>query len=94
MTGLVIKTQEVGYLVRSEEGKDIECKLKGNFRLKEIKSTNPISVGDKVSFLANEDGTGLITEILTARIISFAGHQIYPSIRISSGQTSIYVSLS
>lgn len=63
MEGLVIKNTGSWYLVRTDEGKDIECKLKGNFRLKGIKSTNPISVGDRVSFLENEDATGLITEI-------------------------------
>lgn len=63
MQGLVIKNTGSWYLVRTDENKDIECKLKGNFRLKEIKSTNPISVGDKVDIILNEDGTGVITEI-------------------------------
>lgn len=61
--GLVTKNTGSWYHVRTDDGNDVECKLRGNFRLKEIKSTNPIAVGDRVAFEANEDGTGLITEI-------------------------------
>lgn len=63
MRGLVIKNTGSWYLVRTDENKDVECKIKGSFRLKEIRSTNPITVGDKVSIIMNEDGTGVITEI-------------------------------
>lgn len=63
MEGLVIKNTGSWYQVRSEDERNIECKIKGNFRLKDIKSTNPISVGDRVQFIENEDGTGVITEI-------------------------------
>lgn len=61
--GLVIKNTGSHYLVRTEEGKDVECKIKGNFRLKGIRSTNPVSVGDHVVFVYNSDGTGLISDI-------------------------------
>lgn len=61
--GLVTKNTGSWYHVRTDDGNDVECKLRGNFRLKEIKSTNPIAVGDRVAFETNEDGTGLITEI-------------------------------
>lgn len=63
MKGLVIKNTGSWYLVRTQDDQDIECKLKGNFRLKDIKTTNPISVGDRVEIITNEDGTGVITEI-------------------------------
>lgn len=63
MNGLVIKNTGSWYLVRTDDNKNVECKLKGNFRLKDIKSTNPIAVGDRVSYILNEDGTGVITEI-------------------------------
>lgn len=63
MDGLVIRNTGSWYLVRTEEGGDIECKIKGNFRLKEIKSTNPIAVGDRVSIIVNNEGVGLISEI-------------------------------
>ena len=48
MNGLVIKNTGSWYLVKTEEGKSIECKIKGNFRLKGIRSTNPVAVGDRI----------------------------------------------
>ncbi|MDH6355030.1 ribosome biogenesis GTPase [Dysgonomonas sp. PH5-45] len=63
MEGLVIKNTGSWYAVRTAEGRDVECKIKGNFRLKDIKSTNPIAVGDRVTFALNEDGTGVISDI-------------------------------
>lgn len=63
MNGLVIKNTGSWYLVRTQDGRDVECKIKGNFRLKGIKSTNPIAVGDKVSIALNNEGTAFITEI-------------------------------
>ena len=54
MKGLVIKNTGSGYHVRTNEGTIFECKIKGNFRIKGIKSTNPIAVGDWVEF--NEAG--------------------------------------
>lgn len=63
MTGLVIKNTGSWYLVRTNNGRDIECKVKGSFRLKGIRSTNPIAVGDKVLIVENNEGTGLISEI-------------------------------
>lgn len=61
--GLVIKNTGSWYLVRTDAGQDIECKVKGNFRLKGIRSTNPVSVGDRVAIVTNNEGTALITEI-------------------------------
>lgn len=51
------------YTVRTEDGRDIESKIKGNFRLKDIKSTNPVAVGDRVVIDINKEGTAFITEI-------------------------------
>lgn len=61
--GLVIKNTGSWYLVQTNDGRRIDCKIKGNFRLKSIKSTNPITVGDRVEIILTPDGTGLITEI-------------------------------
>lgn len=61
--GLIIKNTGSWYLVRTEDGKDIECKIRGNFRLKDIKSTNPVAVGDRVCITLTPEGSGLITEI-------------------------------
>ena len=41
----------------------VECKIKGNFRLKGIRSTNPIAVGDNVQIIMNQEGTAFISEI-------------------------------
>ncbi|MCK3686134.1 ribosome small subunit-dependent GTPase A [Maribellus sp. YY47] len=48
--GLVIKSTGSWYTVEDEEGNTFECKIKGNFRIKGIKNTNPVTVGDRVSF--------------------------------------------
>ena len=61
--GLVIKNTGSWYLVKTNDGKQIECKIKGNFRLKVIRSTNPIAVGDWVQIAVNTEGTAFITEI-------------------------------
>lgn len=63
MRGLVIKNTGSWYLVKTDEGKCVECKIKGNFRLKGIRSTNPVAVGDYVQIILNPEGTALISEI-------------------------------
>ena len=63
MKGLVIKNTGSWYLVKTDDGQMVECKIKGNFRLKDIKSTNPIAVGDRVNIITNPEGTGFINEI-------------------------------
>ncbi len=61
--GLVIRSTGSWYVVKTDSGELKECKIKGNFRLKDIKSTNPIAVGDRVSIVPNAEGTAFITEI-------------------------------
>ena len=61
--GLVIKNTGSWYLVKTDDNRQIECKIKGNFRLKGIRSTNPIAVGDRVQISINAEGTAFITEI-------------------------------
>lgn len=63
MHGLVIKNTGSWYQVKTDDGQLINCKIKGNFRLKGIKSTNPIAVGDKVDIVLNSEGTAFITAI-------------------------------
>lgn len=63
MNGLVIKNTGSWYTVKTDEGRTIDCKIKGNFRLKGIRSTNPVAVGDRVSIITNSEGTAFITEI-------------------------------
>lgn len=63
MKGLVVKNTGSWYQVKTDDGELVECKIKGNFRLKEIRSTNPIAVGDLVAFEKNVDGTAMIHAI-------------------------------
>lgn len=77
--GLVIKNTGSWYLVKTDEGKLIECKIKGNFRLKGIRSTNPIAVGDRVQINVNAEGTAFITEIEDRKITSSAVLPIFPN---------------
>ena len=69
MKGLVIKNTGSWYTVRTEDGRLIDCKIKGNFRLKGIRSTNPVAVGDRVtvsdsvSAADGREGAAFITAI-------------------------------
>ena len=69
MKGLVIRNTGSWYTVRTDDGQLLECKVKGNFRLKGIRSTNPVAVGDRVSVVCQEptansqQQTAFITEI-------------------------------
>lgn len=62
-TGIVVKNTGSWFFVKTEEGKTVECRIRGNFRMKGIRSTNPITVGDSVSFTIGTDEKGMITTI-------------------------------
>jgi len=66
MTGTVYKSTGSWYTVKSEDGDFMECRIKGKFRMKGIKSTNPIAVGDVVDYEVDETSdksTGTINKI-------------------------------
>lgn len=63
MKGLVIKNTGSWYTVKTDDGQLIESKIKGNFRLKGIRSTNPVAVGDHVELITNQEGTAFISSI-------------------------------
>ena len=63
MRGLVIKSTGSSYIVRMDDGSDVECHVKGNFRIRGIRSTNPVTVGDFVEVQTLTDGTNWIVEI-------------------------------
>ena len=66
MTGTVYKSTGSWYTVKSDQGDFIECRMKGKFRIKGIKSTNPIAVGDSVDYELEETSdavTGTIHKI-------------------------------
>ncbi len=62
--GLVIKTTGSWYYVKPEEGEIIPCKIRGTFRMKGIRSTNPVAVGDRIQYrkISDQDG-GIIEKI-------------------------------
>ncbi|MFV0555040.1 MAG: ribosome small subunit-dependent GTPase A [Mangrovibacterium sp.] len=64
--GLVIKSTGSWYHIKTESGAIIPCKIKGKFRMKGIRTTNPITVGDRVEFILKKDENeeiGLINKI-------------------------------
>lgn len=66
MTGTVYKSTGSWYIVKAEDGRWFECRIKGKFRIKGIKSTNPVAVGDVVDFdldTKSDVETGVITNI-------------------------------
>lgn len=67
MKGLVIKNTGSWYVVRTDDGQFFDCKVKGNFRLKGIRSTNPVAVGDRVSITPGADGKTALIESLEDR---------------------------
>lgn len=82
MKGLVIKSTGTSYGVHFENGTTADCHVKGNFRIRGIRSTNPVAIGDYVEVTTNEDGTHWITElydrknyiIRRATNLSYASH--------------------
>ena len=66
MTGIVYKSTGSWYTIKTENGAFLECRIKGKFRMKGIKSTNPIAVGDLVDYdieNTTDETTGVITAI-------------------------------
>ncbi len=63
MFGLVVKNTGSWYTVKTDDGRMVNSKIKGNFRLKGIRSTNPVAVGDRVQIAENAEGTAFITAI-------------------------------
>ena len=66
MKGLVIKNTGSWYTVLTDDGLTVDCKIKGNFRLRGIRSTNPVAVGDRVVITPPPQGAregAFITEI-------------------------------
>ncbi len=60
--GLVVKSTGSWYKVLTDDGKEVDCRVRGKFRIRGIKSTNPVAVGDRVK-ISMEGQTGIIQEI-------------------------------
>ena len=54
MHGLVIRNTGYSYTVKSDAGSVFDCKVKGNFRIRGIRTTNPVAIGDRVTFIPQE----------------------------------------
>ena len=67
MEGLVVKSTGSWYEVRCEDGQVVTCRIRGKFRTQGIKYTNPVVVGDQVTFEMENDGAGTITQIAPRR---------------------------
>ncbi|MBZ4677226.1 MAG: rsgA [Anaerophaga sp.] len=66
--GIVIKSTGSWYKVKSGDDDPVSCRIKGRFRLDEMKSTNPVAVGDRVKYSFDQSsGVGVIEEILERR---------------------------
>lgn len=63
MHGIVIKSTGSWYVVRTDGGEEVECKVKGNFRLRGIRSTNPVAIGDGVTITDDGGDVAFITEV-------------------------------
>jgi ribosome biogenesis GTPase / thiamine phosphate phosphatase len=63
MIGTVTKSTGSNYLVRLDNGNIVSCKLKGKIRLDDRKTTNPVTVGDKVDVELGNDVEGVIANI-------------------------------
>lgn len=88
MEGRVIKSTGSWYIVQDTEGNTFSCRLRGKFKLKAFKATNPIAVGDLVEFSIEDgaEGTGIISKILKREnyIIRKAAHKTGQSHIIAS----------
>ena len=65
--GRVIKNTGLSYIVRLDDGRELPCRIKGNFRIKGIRTTNPVAVGDIVTVTEAADDADYITEISPRR---------------------------
>lgn len=65
--GLVVRNTGSAYIVKMEDGSLINCRIKGNFRIKGIRTTNPVAVGDIVTVAKSADDADFITDISPRR---------------------------
>jgi ribosome biogenesis GTPase len=66
--GVVLKSTGSRYRILSNDGNTIECSIRGKLRIQELRTTNPVAVGDNVFFeVDRKSGSGIITEVLERR---------------------------
>ncbi len=66
-SGVVIRSTGSWYEVRTDSGQILSCRFKGKFKIAGIKSTNPIAVGDRVTYIDDGEENGVIDSILPRR---------------------------
>lgn len=66
-TGVVIRATGSWYDVLTDSGETVKCRIRGRLRLKGVRSTNPVVVGDRITAERDEDGVGVIAEIMPRR---------------------------
>ena len=76
MRGVVIKSTGSWYIVKTDDGELLNCRIRGKFRMQDIKSTNPIVVGDKV-LVSNEDDSFIIDELFDM-LLAYSAQRITP----------------
>lgn len=62
-TGTVVESTGSHYIIRTTEGELVEMRLRGKMRLQQSRTTNPVAVGDRVSYVRGEDGSAAITAV-------------------------------
>lgn len=62
--GTVVRSTGSWNTIRTTDGNTLECRLRGQFRQQGLRATNPIAVGDHVLFTVEDDGNGVIVDIL------------------------------
>ncbi len=65
--GTVVKNTGSSYVVRLDSGEDVACRVKGNFRIKGIRTTNPVAVGDRVTVAESADDADYIISVSQRR---------------------------
>ena len=83
MHGLVIKNTGSWYVVRTDDGQLFDCKVKGNFRLRGIRSTNPVAVGDRVNIVQQPIADGQRSTAYIEEIEDRRNYIIRKSINLS-----------
>ena len=96
---LVVKNTGSWYVVKTPDGDLVNCKIKGNFRLKGLRTTNPVAVGDHVAITPNSDGSAFITAIeprrnyIIRRASNLSKESQLPRVTIFSASKSISTSI-
>ena len=68
MSATIIRNTGSSYVARKDDGEEVKCLVKGNFRIKGIRTTNPVAVGDHVELsVPGPDGVAFITKVLDRR---------------------------